>query len=254
MAIHIRIWYGPATMAIWMFLNEFNTRYCKSILFPYIFVPRSTFDLLTPGQYPGMRKILLFLFCIISLSASAQFWPFKKHERLPLLEQTRLPSFINFNLAPPRIPQQRLYAHTLNRSDYSLEVEEHFVMKTAQHNMRYRVYKMASYNFNELARLYVLQNRFSEAKWYFLQSNFLSRQLKNDRLTISNLSNLAMVKSQIGDFVLAQQDLIEARNIAAAHGWLIDIIEVEKKLGYIQHNRFASLREDTRYAELAADN
>lgn len=201
-----------------------------------------------------MRKILLFLFSIISFSASAQFGLFKKHERLPLLEPARFTFLVNFSLASPRIPQPHLHTYMLNRSDLSLEAEEQFVMKTAQHNMRYRVYKTASYNFSELAQLYVLQNRFSEAKWYFLQSSFLSRQLNNDKLTISNLSNLAMVKSEIGDFVLAQQDLIEARNIASAHGWLIDIIEVEKKLGHIQHNRFASLRADARYAELAADN
>jgi len=199
-----------------------------------------------------MRKVLLLLFCAISFSASAQLWPFKKHERLPLLEPARFSASIT--LTPPHIPQARLHTYALNRSDFSLEAEEQLVMKTAQRNMRYRVYKTASYNFSELARLYMLQNRFSEAKWYFLQSSFLSRQLNNDRLTISNLSNLAMVKSEIGDFVLAQQDLIEARNIASAHGWLIDIIEVEKKLGYIRHNRFASLRTDTRYAELAADN
>jgi hypothetical protein len=201
-----------------------------------------------------MRKILLLLLCTISLSASAQFGLFKKHERLPLLEQACFSSSVNLNLAPPLIPQAHLYAYALSRSDYSLEAEEQYVMKTAQRNMRYRVYKTASYNFSELAQLYALQNRFSEAKWYFLQSSFLSRQLNNDRLTVSNLSKLAMVKSEIGDFVLAQQDLIEARNIASAHGWLIDIIEVEKKLGYIRHNRFASLRADTRYAELASNN
>lgn len=201
-----------------------------------------------------MRKFLLFLFCMISFSASAQFGLFKKHERLPLLEPAGYSSFTSFVLAPPRIPQAHLHTYALNRSDYSLEAEEDFIMKTAQHNMRYRIYKLASYNFNELARLYVLQNRFSEAKWYFLQSSFLSRQLNNDRLTISNLTNLAMVKSEIGDFVLAQQDLMEARSIASAHGWLFDIIEVEKKLGYVQHNRFASLRVDTRYAELAAED
>jgi len=61
-----------------------------------------------------------------------------------------------------------------------------------------------------------------------------------------------MVKSEIGDFILAQQDLLEARNIAASRGWLIEVIEVEKKLDYIQRNRFASLRRDNRYAELAS--
>lgn len=137
-------------------------------------------------------------------------------------------------------------------SDLALEAMQASLMKTAQHNMRFRVYSEASYNFSDLALLYVKQGRFSEAKWYFLQSMYLARQQNNHKLTFSNLINLAMVKSAIGDFALAQQDLIEARNLATTKGWLIDLIEVEKKLGYIQHSRFATLH-NLRYAEELAD-
>jgi hypothetical protein len=191
--------------------------------------------------------------CSISLTASAQWWSLKKHERLPLLERaTTHPAkvFVTIN----NTSQPRLHSFTLSRGAYSLEVEEEMVMKEAQHNMRYRIYDVASYKFSNLAQLYVQQNRFSEAKWYFLQSSFLSRQQNNDKLTISNLGKLAMVKLEIGDFALAQQDLYEARNLAASHGWLRDVIEVEKKLSYLQHSRIAALRSDARYAELAAEN
>lgn len=199
-----------------------------------------------------MRIILIFFLCAISLPASAQWWRLKKHERLPLLEKAQVHPSKNF--ISVNTPRPGLHTYTLSPSDYSLELAETLVMKTAQHNMRFRVYDRASYNFADLAQLYVQQNRFSEAKWYFLQSTFISRQQNNDKLTISNLSKLAMVKSEIGDFMLAQQDLMEARSIAAARGWLRDVIEIEKKLGYIQHNRFASLNSDARYAELASDN
>lgn len=202
-----------------------------------------------------MRIALFVLFCTLSFPASAQWSLFKKHERLPLLEKGTLSVKIGntvtlkTSISPPRV-----YGLPPSRSDFSLEAEEAIVMKAAQHNMRFRQYQAASYNFNDLARLYVQQNRFSEAKWYFLQSCLLSRQFNNDKLTISNLSNLAMVKSSIGDFILAQQDLVEARNMAAAHGWLIEILGIEQKLGYIQHNRFASLNTTNRYAELASAN
>ncbi|OKS88896.1 hypothetical protein RG47T_4374 [Mucilaginibacter polytrichastri] len=136
-------------------------------------------------------------------------------------------------------------------SEYAMDLTEHFVMRTAQHNMRFRIYNVASYNFSDLALLYVQQNRYSEAKWYFLQSNFLSRQQNNDKLTINNLMNLAGVKSDIGDFVLAQQDLLEARDMASAHGWLIDLILVEKKLKTIQNSRITSTRAELRYASNA---
>jgi hypothetical protein len=199
-----------------------------------------------------MRITLLSLFCsIISLSASAQWWKLKKLAPHPEpLEQVQLKT--QAKILALAIPRPRIKTYTLSRSAYSLEVAEALAMKTAQHNMRYRVYDVASYNFSDLAQLYVQQNRYSEAKWYFLQSTFLARQQNNNKLTISNLTKLALVKSEIGDFMLAQQDLFEAREIAAAHGWLIEVIEVEKKLSYIQHNRFAALRNEWRYAELAS--
>jgi hypothetical protein len=202
-----------------------------------------------------MRITLLILLCSISISASAQWWKLKKVEPRPaVLEYAQLQP--QKKILPVYLtPHPRINTHTLLPGDYSLELAEETAMKTAQHNMRFRIYDVASYNFRDLAQLYVQQNRFSEAKWYFLQSTFLARQQNNNKLTISNLSKLAMVKCEIGDFILAQQDLLEAREIAAAHGWVIEIIEVEKKLTQIQRNRFASLRSDIRYAaELAAEN
>jgi hypothetical protein len=201
-----------------------------------------------------MRIILLILLLSTSIGASAQWWKLKKAQPRPdELEYAQLhlqKSFLPVNVAP----HPRINPHILSPGDYSLELAEQTAMKTAQHNMRFRIYDVASYNFRDLAQLYVQQNRFSEAKWYLLQSTFLARQQNNNKLTISNLSKLAMVKCEIGDFILAQQDLLEAREIAAAHGWLIEIIEIEKKITQIQRNRFASLRSDMRYAELASEN
>jgi hypothetical protein len=127
-------------------------------------------------------------------------------------------------------------------------------MKTAQHNMRFRIYDVASVNFSELAQLYAQQNRFSEAKWYFLQSTFLSRQQNNNKLTIANLCKLAMVKLEIGDFILAQQDLLRSPRYCS-RSRLADRTDghTEKQLSAIQHSRFASLR-NMRYAEVAIFN
>lgn len=199
-----------------------------------------------------MRIILLVFLCSLSLTASAQWWSLKKHPRFPQLE--RAATHPNKNVVTFITPHPRLRAYTLSRSDYSLELEEAIVMKEAQHNMRFRIYDAASYKFSDLAQLYVQQSRFSEAKWYFLQSSLLSRQQNNDKLTILNLSKLAMVKLEIGDLALAHQDLCEARDMAAARGWLRDVIEMEKKLNILQHSRIAALRNDPRYAELAAEN
>jgi len=194
-----------------------------------------------------MRKTLLLLavFSIISWSASAQWISFKKHPVLPLLPQAKRLSY------SPVLPVcAKVVRATIPRSLYSIELETNSVMKVAQHHMRFRMYDVASYDFRDLAQLYVLQNRLSEAKWFFLQSNIISRQQNNDKLTIANLISLAGVKSDIGDFKLAQQDLVEAGEMARSHGWLVELIEVQKQMNLIQHNRMATATE-LRYASSA---
>ncbi|QQL49341.1 hypothetical protein [Mucilaginibacter ginkgonis] len=177
------------------------------------------------------------------MSASA------KNERYPQLSPVTDNTIKGFSKKVNKVVKlKRTY---LAQSEYSLELAENTVMKTAQHNMRFRVYDLASYNFSELAQLYIQQGRYSEAKWFFLQSNMLSRQQNNDKLTISNLLNLAEVKSKIGDFVLAQDDLFEARDMASAHGWLTDVISVEKKLKAIQLSRVLNTKTELRYASNA---
>ena len=54
-------------------------------------------------------------------------------------------------------------------------------MHSAQHNMSEGIFTDASYNFSDLARIYILQNRLSEAKWYLLQSNNISRRQRDDK-------------------------------------------------------------------------
>jgi hypothetical protein len=193
-----------------------------------------------------MRLTILVLLCTISFSASAQWWRIKKQPRFAPLAEARMAGF-KFKSSPT---QTQLVVKPVRRSPYSLSLAEHSVMKMAQHNMRFRIYDVASYNFSDLAQLYVQDNRLSEAKWFYLQSNNISRQQNNTRLTISNLLHLAMIKADIGDFTLAQQDLLEAREMAASKGRLIDLIEVEKKLSYIQHNRMSLVKAEPQYADV----
>ena len=198
-----------------------------------------------------MKFTLLFIFCAtLSFSASAQWWKIslKKHQRFPLLANVTDHSFKRLpaeKLSPSNIQTVKL----INTSDYYLELAEAAVIKTAQHNMRFRVYNVASYNFSDLAKLYIKQNRFSEAKWYLLQSNNISRQQNDDKHTIANLMDLAMVKANLGDLVLAQQDLTEAHQIAASKGWLGNVSEIEKESQYILHNKTTTPKTELRYAD-----
>lgn len=184
-----------------------------------------------------MKFLLSVLLAAVCTSASAQWYRvdhlFRK-KRPPQPELAAAYSFVpNTALRPAPVKIGQAY---LALSDYCLEAKEAVVMKAAEHNMRFRIYDDASYNFSELAKLYIQQNRFSEAKWYLLQSNNISRQENDDKHTIANLIDLAKVKVSTGDYLLARQDLAEAHDIAAAHGFKDMLGPIEHKLQDIGHN------------------
>ena len=72
--------------------------------------------------------------------------------------------------------------------------------------------RMKSFDF--LGNLYLDQKRFSEAKWFYIQANSLSRVLNDTVTTITSLINMGIVKMAIGDKALAKQDLAEADLLA----------------------------------------
>jgi len=192
-----------------------------------------------------MRLLLLAFFCIISFSASAQWWNVTKHKRYPQLVTAGLRPI---QVKPVGFSKTVVSPLVLNQTEFSLSVIEHFTMKTAQHNMRFREYEEASYNFRDLAKVYVQLNKYSEAKWFFLQSNNLSRQQNNDRLTIANLMELAMVKTAIGDVALAKQDLDEAYLMATSRGWQDDAAAVNRRLDVLKRTKLAVASTTESYA------
>src|SRR6202012_3909549 len=180
-----------------------------------------------------MRLSLVILFCAISFSASAQFWQKigfkKKHDILPELQLSknnsisRIPNTLKIN-------DLQVQPIVLEQCEFSLEVAEVTIMEMAKHNMRFRVYNEASYNFSDLAQVYIKLHRLSEAKWYLLQSNNISRQENDDKHTISNLVSLAEVKTYMGDIPSARADLLEARDLALARGMQTEKSNIERKI------------------------
>jgi len=204
-----------------------------------------------------MRPVLLVILIAISFSASAQWWRVdlklkKKQERPAAIERPVDHSFAR--LPALKISHPKIYPVQFDRTPYSYLAAEDIVMKAAQHNMRFRVYADASYNFSELAHLYIKENRLSEAKWYLLQSNNISRQQNDDKHTIANLMDLAFIKSSIGDYALAQDDLTEAHDLATAKGLNEFLTEIEKRLLDLKQNRLIPAKLVTRYAETPEKN
>lgn len=68
--------------------------------------------------------------------------------------------------------------------------------------------------FDFLGNLYHEQKRLSQAKWFYLQANTLSRELKDTVSTINSLISLGVVKIAIGDMALAKKDLAEADELS----------------------------------------
>ncbi len=198
--------------------------------------------------------VLVACSCLFGFSASAQWYRIDLKLKKPPVRYPQLAQVVDHSVSRihfTELNRPKLQVPHFERSEYSLEASEAVIMKTAQHNMRFREYNDASYNFSELASLYIQQNRFSEAKWYLLQSNIISRNQNNDKHTISNLIELATIKAELGDFTQAQQDLTEAREMAMIRGYRDDLLQIEKKVLYIKQNKLSSPRPELRYAEAA---
>jgi hypothetical protein len=199
-----------------------------------------------------MKFILLVFISTISFSASAQWWrldqKLKKHERFPLIDQVTDHSIAG--LPVPIVNQVGIKGLVLDCSEYNSEAAENLVMKMAQHNMRFRIYSDASYNFSDLAHLYIQQNRFSEAKWFLLQSNIISRQQNDDKHTIANLIDLAIVKANTGYYDQALQDLNEAHELAGLKSLQSILPEIEKTMLYIKQNKQSLSKSVLRYADV----
>jgi hypothetical protein len=197
-------------------------------------------------------SLIIFFFCTISFSASAQFWQKisfkKKHIILPEVQLVKNNSISHIKQAPLMLSNMEVRPVVLYETDYTIEAISRYVMEQAKHNMRFRIYNEASYNFSDLAQLYIRLHRMSEAKWYLLQSNNISRQENDDKHTISNLVSLAEIKTYIGDIPSARADLLEARDLALARGMQSEKSDIERKILLLAQNT-TTIRPDLKYAE-----
>lgn len=198
-------------------------------------------------------KIFFTLFIgLFSLQASAQWYaklPWqKKNERFPALTLT---APTNQFASQPLVYDGAFNSfHTnLGRSRYSINAEEASVMQNLIYSMRFGQSAMRI-RFDSLANFYFRQNRFSEAKWYLLRSNAISRQQKDYEEIIGSLVALADVKSSLGDFKQADEDLAEATTIASEHNLTPNLLLIEQHSKQIHLNKDVGLKPENHYAEL----
>jgi hypothetical protein len=198
----------------------------------------------------------VFLFLLISLfftlPASAQWWKKKVVERLPLLSDAKNKVF-SLDKLPALVPPHITNTVTFERSQYNYDIAEAAIMKSLYHTLRFHLHAEAMGDLNRLVTLY-LESRYSEAKWYLLQINYFSRQQNDDFNTIASLVNLGMLKAEIGEFVQAKQDLLDAADFANAKGLLGDVTDIKRKLAIVEQKRVANVKNDVKYAELPPES
>ncbi len=198
-----------------------------------------------------MKIILAVFIGLFSIKASAQWYTklpwHKNYERLPTL-----------TLSPPENKFASEVLHTtsfngfntdLGRSRYSINAEEAFLMKNLRHSARYGSDAMRI-QFDNLTNFYFSHKRFSEAKWYVLRSNAISRQQKNYTQVIGSLLVLADVKSSLGDFKQANADLFEAKTIAASHSMEPGLLLIEQHTKQIKLNKETGLKLENHYSDM----
>ncbi|MBS1523656.1 MAG: hypothetical protein JST50_21820 [Bacteroidetes bacterium] len=199
-----------------------------------------------------MRIRLIIFFCLISFSASAQIWEKlgfkKKHIVLPALPPAKGHQFVSTDNIL-KLNSLQAQPIVLETCEFTLVATSKMVMEQAKHNMRFRVYNDASYNFSDLAALYVKLHRWSEAKWYYLQSNNISREQNDDKHTMSNLLGLAVIKVNIGDISSARTDLMEARDLSRSLGMQTQTTDIEKQILLLAQNNGTPSKPDVKYAE-----
>jgi tetratricopeptide (TPR) repeat protein len=101
--------------------------------------------------------------------------------------------------------------------------------------------------FDYLAKVYRSQRKYSQAKWFMLQSNKISRDRKDTYNIITSLVALSVIKMENTDYKLAMRDLNEALSLSTKNNYVELEALVQKNYAFL-YNRM----EDFENGEMAA--
>lgn len=108
-------------------------------------------------------------------------------------------------------------------------------------------------SFQALGDVYHRQNRFSEAKWFYIQANILAKKINDKNNIVSSLISLAKVKYAIGHYTLALKDYKEAELLVLKNKNIGKLVEIKSGLGdlyYKMGNLKAAGKEIDEYSKL----
>jgi len=128
----------------------------------------------------------------------------------------------------------KIYANiaSLKALQHKYDESENYIMKKALPMFQNPLDQNGRMScFVNLADMYQLKNRYSEAKWYYLAGIFLSNLLKDKKTQVYCLVNLAQVKNAIGDHDLALSDYKEAEQLAIENNYKDMLVKIKADVG-----------------------
>jgi tetratricopeptide (TPR) repeat protein len=191
---------------------------------------------------PVTKKLLLLILLVSSFQlvfASANMpdslnrWQQKPKASILDSLKEQLDAGINDSLKAPiytRIAAEYLIYDTL-----SDKAQRRIYQNAAISNTLHAIHYYSKYNdstglrisFDALARIYHAQRKYTQAKWFIIQSNSIAR-IQNDNLNlIASLIELSSIKADIKDYTLAMRDLNEALQISAKNHYTQQQSEVQ---------------------------
>lgn len=84
-----------------------------------------------------------------------------------------------------------------------------------------------------MAEIFQSQKRYSEAKWFCIQSNMVARKINNTSGIVNSLVSLAHVKMSIGDHHLALSDFREAERLSISNKYQYKLVEIKNDLSKV---------------------
>lgn len=182
-----------------------------------------------------MKKIFLLsvLFLALKLSASANDLDSLK-QKLQFINNDSLKAPVYTAIADEYLQYDTISSR---RTKYYYQSEAlNYTMMALHLYSRYGDSVGLRVSFDALAKVYYSQRKYSQAKWFNLQSAGISRIKKDIPNLITSLIKLSTIKMEIKDYRLAMRDLNEALSLSVNNKIPQMEVMVQRNYGYL-YNR-----------------
>lgn len=138
------------------------------------------------------------------------------------------------NMADELIQFNGLKTREISYADAGKAID--YVLKAIHYNSKFDDPLAIRNNFNCLASAYFIQKKYTQAKWFVLQSNYISRYRKDVPAMINSLMQLASVKVAIKDYKMAEKDFNSAIALTKRKNDVARQIDIERCLATLYNN------------------